>query len=153
MPPEILVGTDLVDVERVHRLLAEQPEIAGRVFTDRELSYCTARRSRRSEHLAGRFAAKEAVFKALGGAPAMAAWTDVEVVNRAGGRPALRLHGRAASVARRRRLRHAEVTLSHAAGLAIAHVVLVCDPGTGPEQADAVPSPEKTENGGTHVPG
>ncbi|MEV0910323.1 holo-ACP synthase [Streptomyces hokutonensis] len=146
MPPEILVGTDLVAVERVHRLVTEQPEVAGQVFTDRELSYCASRRSRSSEHLAGRFAAKEAVFKALGGAPAMADWTDVEVVNQASGRPALRLHGRAASAARRRNMRHAEVTLSHAAGLAIAHVLLVCEP---------VPDPgtEKTENGGTHVLG
>jgi holo-[acyl-carrier protein] synthase len=140
MPPEILVGTDLVAVGRVHRLLADRPELAGRVFTDRELTYCTARRGRRSEHLAARFAAKEAVFKALGGVPAMSAWTDVEVVNRASGRPVLRLHGRAASAALHKRMRRAEVTLSHAAGLAIAHAVLVCDPSPTPSPTPT-PSP------------
>jgi holo-[acyl-carrier protein] synthase len=124
--PDIRVGTDLVAVERVERLLADQPPLAARVFTPRERAYCAARPRREGEHLAARFAAKEAAFKALGTGAAGGAWTEVEVVNEAGGRPVLRLHGRAAATARRRRMRRADVSLSHAAGLAIAHVVLVC---------------------------
>jgi holo-[acyl-carrier protein] synthase len=125
--PRVLVGTDIVAVERLTRLLAEQPALAGRVFTARELSYCATRR-RGGEHLAARFAAKEAVLKALGtGLGARMRWTDVEVVNHRDGRPRVRLHGEVDAVARQRRMRHIDISLSHVPGLAVANAALVCD--------------------------
>jgi holo-[acyl-carrier protein] synthase len=124
--PRVLVGTDIVAVDRLNRLLAEQPALAGRVFTERELSYCAAHR-RAGEHLAARFAAKEAVLKALGtGLGTRMKWTDVEVVNQRGGRPEVRLHGEVEMVAQQRRMRHLDVSLSHVSGLALAHAALVC---------------------------
>ncbi|MFD8523730.1 holo-ACP synthase [Streptomyces capillispiralis] len=134
--PRVLIGTDLVGTERVERLLDGRPELARRVFTERELAYCAGRTGRTHDHLAARFAAKEAVMKALGtGVSAGVDWTHIEVVNRRDGRPRLRLHGRAAELAHRRHLQQAEVSLTHTAGLALAHVVLVCaagDDGTDP---------------------
>ena len=67
MPPSlrIRVGIDILAVERVSRLLRENAGIEDEVFTARELEYC-ARRARPDEHLAARFAAKEAVLKAIG---------------------------------------------------------------------------------------
>jgi holo-[acyl-carrier protein] synthase len=141
--PRVLIGTDIVTVDRLARLFADQPAVADRIFTARELSYCEGRR-RRAEHLAARFAAKEAVLKALGtGLGTGMRWTDVEVVNRLGGRPEVRLYGQVAAVARRRRMRHIDVSLSHVAGLALASAALVCqdrcrdlpaaEPAAGPE--------------------
>ncbi|MDO0937270.1 holo-ACP synthase [Streptomyces sp. DG2A-72] len=128
--PRVLIGTDLVAVERVERLLEGQPGLAERVFTARELAYCTGRSSRAADHLAARFAAKEAVMKALGtGASAGVEWTDVEIVNRLDGRPVLKLHGRARQIADRKRVTQTEISLTHTAGLALAHTVLVCSAG------------------------
>lgn len=126
-PPKVMLGTDIVGVERLDRLLAEQPEIAERVFTERELAYCAGRR-RRGEHLAARFAAKEAVLKALGtGLGTGMNWTDVEVVNQRDGRPGARLSGEVVAVARRLGVRHIDISLSHIPGLALASAALVCE--------------------------
>ena len=87
------VGIDLVEIERVERALERRPRLADRLFTSAELAYARER-ARPGRHLAARFAAKEAVIKALGqGVPLK----EIEVVS--GEPPTLRLHGRAASVA------------------------------------------------------
>jgi holo-[acyl-carrier protein] synthase len=87
------VGIDLIEIERVERALERRPRLAGRLFTDAELAYARER-ARPGRHLAARFAAKEAVIKALGqGVPPK----EIEVVS--GKPPRLRLHGRAAEVA------------------------------------------------------
>ena len=87
------VGIDLIEIERVERALERRPRLAQRLFTESELAYASAR-ARPGRHLAARFAAKEAVIKALG-RPVPP--RDIEVV---GGRPpTLELHGRAAEVA------------------------------------------------------
>jgi holo-[acyl-carrier protein] synthase len=121
----IRTGVDLVGVDRLRRLLDEQPELAERVFTTRELAYCRGRR-RSAQHLAARFAAKEAVLKAVGtGLGRRMLWTDVEVVNERGGRPAVRLHGEVARWAEHRRITAVDVSLSHTAGMAMAHAIAV----------------------------
>jgi holo-[acyl-carrier protein] synthase len=124
-PPELRVGIDVVAVERMERLLGEHEGAAATLFTARELDYCRARR-RGTEHLAARFAAKEAVLKAFGTGMARGMrWTDVEVVHEPGGRPSVELHGAAGELARRRGLGQLEVSLTHSAGLAAAHALLV----------------------------
>jgi holo-[acyl-carrier protein] synthase len=129
--PRVLIGTDLVSVSRVERLIEGQPGMAQRIFTERELAYCASRTWNSPDHLAARFAAKEAVMKALGtGASAGVEWTDVEVVNRLDGRPVVHLHGLAAEIARRKRMRHVEISMTHTAGLAMAHAVLLCHDDT-----------------------
>lgn len=116
---------DLADVERVRRLLAENPAIADTIFTARELAYCAGKR-RRYEHLAARFAAKEAVLKAFGTGlgPGMR-WTDVEVVNDPRGRPTVELAGEVAAWAARHGLVELDLSLSHTPALAIAQVIAV----------------------------
>jgi holo-[acyl-carrier protein] synthase len=114
------MGIDLVDVARLEGLLARWPRMAARLFTEAERGYAAARH-RPGEHLAARFAAKEATFKALGtGWPAIG-WHDVEVV-REGGGPDLVLRGRAAELAGGAR---SLVSLAHDGGLAVAQVLLV----------------------------
>jgi len=93
-------GIDIVETARVAKLLEEHRErFLARCFTDREQSYALGNR-RRIETLAGRFAAKEAILKALGtGWRDGIAWTDAEVVRQASGQPTVELHGRCQEVA------------------------------------------------------
>ncbi|OLF15038.1 holo-ACP synthase [Actinophytocola xanthii] len=124
-----MVGVDLTGVGRVESLLAGQPGIEDEVFTPRELAYARHRR-RPAEHLAARFAAKEAVFKAFGtGLGAGMRWRDVEVVNGASGRPRLHLHGAAAALAESRGVERMTISLSHSDGIAIAFVALTAAAG------------------------
>ena len=89
----IAVGIDLIEIERVERALERHPRLAERLFTSGELAYARER-ARPGQHLAARFAAKEAVIKALGtGVPPR----EIEV--EAGEPPRVRLHGRAAEAA------------------------------------------------------
>jgi holo-[acyl-carrier protein] synthase len=116
-----MVGLDLLEVERLERALDRRPRLAARLFTDRELAHARAR-VRPGPHLAARFAAKEAAVKALGG-PAVPL-REIEV--QGGGReaPCLRLHGRAAAVARERGV-ELQVSLTHSHHLAAAVVLAV----------------------------
>ena len=127
----LAVGVDLVHTARVQRLLEGAPDALEEVLTARERAYCVWRR-RFHEHVAVRFAAKEAVLKALGsGLAAGMRWTDVEVTKEPGGRPGVRLHGEVAAAARRRGVQSLELSLSHSDGLAIAHAVAVLGPADG----------------------
>jgi holo-[acyl-carrier protein] synthase len=108
--------------------LAEHPGALDELFTPSEIAYCATKR-RRHEHLAGRFAAKEAVLKALGGGLRRSMrWTDVEIVRSVTGRPLVRLHGAVDSAARRFGVVELDVSLSHSEGLAIASAVAVRKP-------------------------
>lgn len=119
---DVSVGVDLVEVPRLARL-ATQPTGLASVFTSRELQYCHSRR-RPAEHIAARFAAKEAVLKAFGtGLGSGIRWTDVEILKARGGRPTVALHGAVEALAVQRGLRGLDVSLSHTDQLAIAQVV------------------------------
>ena len=110
------VGVDVVEVERLRRALARTPSLAERLFTAGE------RAADRPESLAARFAAKEAVAKALG-APGGLRWVDAEVVRDPGGRPRLVLHGGVAEEAAAQGISTWHLSLSHDGGVATAVVV------------------------------
>lgn len=127
-------GVDLVEVARVAELLERHPQRAReRVFTESELGYARGLK-REMEHLAARFAAKEAVLKALGtGWSGGIAWTDVEVTRNASGAPGVALHNRAAQIADRRGVTEWLISLSHTDSHAIASVIAL---GSSPETKD-----------------
>jgi len=109
------VGIDLLEIERLERALDRHPRLAERVFSEREIAYARAR-ARPGRHLAARFAAKEAVLKALGmGGPLNL--HEVEV--RPGEPPTVELRGSAARAAERRAL-EVRVSLTHSRDLAAA---------------------------------
>lgn len=121
------VGVDLVEVERVRRMLAEKgTHVFDRLLTPDEAAYCRSRPDP-TEHVAVRLAAKEAVYKALQGSEEARGigWREIEVVREQDGRPQVTLHG----LARRRaeELGGAQVMLSlshtHEAAMAVAIVV------------------------------
>ncbi len=118
------VGIDVVEVGRVGRALERHGErFVRRVFRPSEVGSPVSPRS-----LAARFAAKEAVFKALGtGLSGGLRWTDVEVVARAGGAPGLRLHGRAWEAALALGVTRTHLSLTHDGGVAAAVVILEGD--------------------------
>lgn len=117
-------GIDAVEIERIAKSLEDYGDkFLERVFTPGERAYAMESK-RRNEHLAARFAAKEAAFKALGtGWSGGIAWTDVEVCVEASGRPSIKLYGRAAEVAYALAIRAWSLTLTHTKTMAIASAI------------------------------
>ncbi|SNQ49154.1 Holo-(acyl-carrier-protein) synthase [Frankia canadensis] len=110
------IGVDVVDVDRFAATLSRTPGIAMRLFTPAE------RALTRPERLAARFAAKEAVAKALGVPPGLE-WHDAEVMIAPGGRPQLRVGRTVAAAATRLGIASWHLSLTHDGGVAIAMVV------------------------------
>jgi holo-[acyl-carrier protein] synthase len=121
----LTTGVDLIEIARVERMLERYGErFLERVFTPAEILYCRGR----SAELAARFAAKEAVSKALGVGVRMIAhdgihWRDVEVIGDLRGKPLVHLYGRAAGRAGELGLTEWAISLSHTREHAIAFVV------------------------------
>lgn len=117
-------GIDLVEIARIARMIQEHGErFLDRCFTASEQRVADES-GRREEFLAGRFASKEAVLKALGtGWSQGIAWTDLEVLPDNAGKPLLSLHGQARSIAQRAGISAWHVSISHAGGLAQASVI------------------------------
>lgn len=114
--PVIGVGIDVVDISRFAESLQRTPALRGRLFTDAEAT-------RPPASLAARFAAKEAMAKALG-APVGMAWHDAEIVSEETGRPRLEIRGTVLTRAEELGVAHVHVSLSHDAGIASAVVIL-----------------------------
>ena len=126
------IGIDAVDIDRFRRVLGRRPALAKRVFTETERADA-AGRGDPTQHLAARFAAKEAVMKALGTGIGGFALHDVEVVRGSApgarrGAPSLRLFDRAAALAAARGVRTWHVSLTHTDRLAMAVVLAESGP-------------------------
>ena len=118
------VGVDLVDVPSFEARFAGRDEVLAGLFTHDELAYCR-RQPRPWHHLAARFAAKEAVLKALGtGLTGSMHWHDIEITRDPAGTPHLTITGHVGAALRERGLAPGSVSLSHAGGVAIAVVLL-----------------------------
>ena len=118
------IGTDIVECDRIAGMLEKhRQEFLKRVFTDREIDYCSARKMA-SQHFAGRWAAKEAVLKVLGtGWSQGIQWTDIEVVNHESGAPAVHLSNRALEIATGRGIREVQISISHCKEYATAFAI------------------------------
>lgn len=108
-------GIDIVETERIRRLTLEHGQrFLDRCFTPAEQSYCNRNEKRRFEHLAGRFAAKEAILKVIGtGWSGGIAWTDIEILPSAAGQPLVTLTGETLAIAQRLGITHWFVSISH----------------------------------------
>ncbi|MCT9089309.1 holo-ACP synthase [Streptomyces sp. ASQP_92] len=115
------VGIDVAEIERFGQSIARTPAMLQRLFVESELILPGGER-RGVASLAVRFAAKEALAKALG-APAGLLWTDAEVYVEGSGQPRLRVRGSVAARAAELGVRHWHVSLSHDAGVASAVVI------------------------------
>jgi holo-[acyl-carrier protein] synthase len=126
------VGVDLVHVPRVRRLLERwQERFLERVFTPEEVAYARGRRDP-AEHLAARFAAKEATLKALGTGLSMGVrWREMEVRRARGERPRMALSGRTAEIGLARGVGALHVSLTHDGEYAMAQVLAEGQVATG----------------------
>jgi len=124
--PVLSVGIDVAEVPRFRTVLARRPKLAERVFTEAERTYALRKRDP-TERFAARFAAKEAVMKALGVGVGAFPFRDVEVTRARSGAPSITLHGKAAELARQRGVADWRISITHSE--LIAAVVVV---GLGP---------------------
>ncbi len=115
------IGTDIIECVRIAQMIEKHGEMfLQRVYTQREIQYCSTRRSA-NQHYAGRWAAKEAVLKVLGTGWAKGIhWTDVEIINEVSGAPTLILTGKAAEIAREKGIREILISISHCRAYATA---------------------------------
>ncbi len=111
------IGVDLVEVERIQKALEDSRigmRFRDRVFTAKEIQYCEKKRRGRYESYAGRFAAKEAVMKALGnGWGSKVCWLDIEVARARSGKPEIVLHDKTARLAEQLGIRRWSLSITH----------------------------------------
>jgi holo-[acyl-carrier protein] synthase len=119
---KLATGVDLIEIARIEEVVARHGKhYLERIFTPAELEYC----GKRAESLAGRFAAKEAVAKALGCGIGDVAWQEIEILGDEQHAPALTLRGAAESKAKELGLTNWSVSISHSQSHSVAFVVAI----------------------------
>lgn len=117
------MGVDLVDIDRIRRACMAHARFVMRVYTDAERQEAL-QPSPHYERLAGRFAVKEAVSKALGCGIGPVSFSEIETVNLANGAPVVHLYGAAREKAESMGVRHVHVSISHEKTMAVAMIIL-----------------------------
>ena len=126
------IGTDIVECLRIAQMIERHGELfLSRVYTHREIEYCSSRKAA-TQHYAGRWAAKEAVLKALGtGWSRGITWHDIEVRNDQGGRPSISITGGAGEACQRLGITEVLISISHCRTHATAYAIAL---GRGAEE-------------------
>ena len=132
------IGTDIVECLRIAQMIERHGELfINRVYTPQEIRYCQSRKQA-TQHFAGRWAAKEAILKALGtGWRRGISWRDIEIRNDSMGRPVVGLRGGARDIVEQRGIREMLVSISHCRSHATAYALAL---------GGEVPSPSPDEN-------
>lgn len=121
---KITCGTDIIEIERVKESIENVgTKFIERVYTEKEIEYCESRKKQKYQHYAGRFAAKEAAFKAISKIlddKYSVCWKDFETINDGQGRPSIILHN-----INTEKIESIDVSISHCNEYAIANVVIL----------------------------
>ncbi len=121
---KITCGTDIIEIDRVKESIEELGEkFIKRVFTDKEIEYCESRKGQKYQHYAGRFAAKEAAFKAISKIldnKYSVCWKDFEIIDDEQGRPYLNLYN-----VNTKDIESIDISISHCKLYATANVVIL----------------------------
>ncbi|TWT36293.1 Holo-[acyl-carrier-protein] synthase [Posidoniimonas corsicana] len=122
------IGTDIIETLRIAKMIERHGELfINRVYTEHEISYCSAQKAA-TQHYAGRWAAKEAVLKALGtGWVRGISWRDIEVFKQPSGAPVVRLQGGARDALERSGIQRIHLSISHCRSHATAYAVAESD--------------------------
>ena len=122
------IGTDIVECLRIAQMIERHGELfISRVYTEHEIEYCRLRKAA-TQHYAGRWAAKEAVLKALGtGWRRGISWRDVKVRNKPDGRPVIALRGGARDLVEQLGIREILISISHCRSHATAYALALGD--------------------------
>lgn len=120
------IGIDIVEIKRLEKVSRRWGKsFLKKVYTAKELAYARSKRFP-YQHLAARFAAKEAIFKALGEVETdFVGWKNVEILNNAYGKPVVHWHGQALRTKEKRGIRDIVVSLSHTENYAVASAMLI----------------------------
>ena len=123
---EIKCGTDIIEVERIKDSIETLGEnFVNRIYTEKEIEYCSSKNSMKYQHFAGRFAAKEAIFKAVStilNDKYEISWKDIQIVNDENGKPIVEFVNNSYS-----KIKSIDVSISHLKEYAIANCTLICD--------------------------
>ncbi|MDB4349879.1 holo-ACP synthase [Omnitrophica bacterium] len=119
-------GVDIIEVERVKEAVKKWGDsFLKKIFTDKEIKYANSKRFV-SQHLAARFATKEAVLKAFGGGwTRTLPWKDVEIINDKNGKPEIKLYREAKKIYDKKKIEKIVVSMSHTKSYAVANAILV----------------------------
>lgn len=121
---KISCGTDIIEIERIKDSIEEtNNKFLNRVYTEKEIAYCESKKIQRYQHYAARFAAKEAVFKAISiklEDKYSICWKDIEIINDSQGRPNVILQGNI-----QKNIEQIDISLSHCKEYATANVVVI----------------------------
>ena len=121
---KIACGTDIIEIERIKESVENVgPKFLERVFTEKEIKYCESRKMQKYQHYAGRFAAKEAAFKAISEIlddKYSVCWKDFEIINNEQGRPTIILHN-----INYEKIENMDISISHCKEYAIANVTIL----------------------------
>ena len=121
---KISCGTDIIEIERIKDSIEEtNNKFLNRVYTEKEIEYCESKKAQRYQHYAARFAAKEAVFKAISVKledKYSICWKDIEIINDSQGRPSVTLQGNI-----QKNIEQIDISLSHCKEYATANVVVL----------------------------
>ena len=131
----IYCGVDIIEIDRLKKSIEEVDGFRDRVFTAGEIAYCDNRKRARHESYAARFAAKEAILKALGtGLAEGISWKQIEILNNEKGKPYAVLSQRAQEIFESIGAKTMDVSLSHCSAYAIAYVVIDTRGGDGADE-------------------
>ena len=121
---KIRTGTDIIEIERVKSSIEDTDrKFCERVYTEKEIEYCESKKMQKYQHYAARFAAKEAVFKAISktlNGKYDITWKDIEVLNDETGRPYIKLSEQFAN-----KIEDIDISISHCKEYAVANVVII----------------------------
>lgn len=126
---EIKCGTDIIEIERIKQNIENEKTgeaFVKRVFTEKEIQYCESKKGQKYQHYAGRFAAKEAVFKAISDFldnKYQIEWKDIEILSNNQGKPILNLEK--IDKIDKSKIESADISISHCKEYAIASVVII----------------------------
>lgn len=121
---KILTGTDIIEIYRIRESIEDLGEnFINKIYTKKEIEYCESKKKAKYQHYAARFAAKEAVFKAISktlNRKYDITWKDIEVLNDETGRPYIKLSEQFAN-----KIEDIDISISHCKEYAVANVVII----------------------------
>ena len=122
---KILTGTDIIEINRIKESIETLGEnFKNRIYTEKEIEYCEGKRNVRYQHYAGRFAAKEAIFKAVSELlkdKYEITWKDAEILNDINGKPKITFKSRELE----EKIESIDISISHCKEYAVANVVII----------------------------
>lgn len=123
---KILTGTDIIEINRIRESIESLGEnFKNKIYTLKEIEYCESRKNSKYQHYAGRFAAKEAIFKAISellNDKFEISWKDAEVLNDVNGKPKITFENKKLT----EKIDNIDISISHCKEYAIANVIIVC---------------------------